>query len=142
MDRNCATRRHSLARLVVGSMFDSENTPPTLIRLIALMGAGYRIDERASSEVGDTIWLEHPAQKRAAEKTLLLSGDGWVFGMDPFDETKSQLRIGPDKSEEFSRFVAAVPKSTWWERNHAPFYMVLAWVIIAGIMLASAFDAS
>lgn len=120
----------------MGSMFDSENTPPTLTRLIALMSAGYKIDERSSTEVGDAIWLEHPAQRRAPEKTLLVSGDGWVFGMNPLDDSENQLRIGPDKADQFQSFLMTVPKSTWWERNSDPFYKGLAWGIIIAIWFA------
>lgn len=115
------------------SMFDNENTPPAVKRLITLLGAGYRIDESASAAVGDTIWLEHPAGRRAAEKTLLVYGDGWVIGVDPLDDSKKQLRIGPNDMDEFSYFVKRVPKSTWWERNNGPFYMGLGWAFLLAV---------
>lgn len=102
-------------------MFDDPTTPPSITRLIALLNAGYRIDERASKEVGDTLWLEHPA-KRTTERTLLLSGDGWLVGMDPLDRARKQLRIPPTANDDFNHFVRSVPHPTWWEANSSTFY--------------------
>lgn len=110
-------------------MFDDPTTPPSITRLIALLNAGYRIDERASKEVGDTLWLEHPA-KRTTERTLLLSGDGWLVGMDPLDLTRKQLRIPPTASDEFTRFVRSVPHPTWWEANSHKFYPAFSLAMI------------
>lgn len=110
-------------------MFDNSDTPPSIVRLIALLKTGYRIDERASVEVGDTLWLEHPA-RRTKERTLLLSGDGWLVGMDPLDSTREQLRIPPSASEDFNHFVRGVPRPTWWEANGPTFYPAMGLALL------------
>lgn len=114
-------------------MFDNSDTPPSIVRLIALLKAGYKIDERASVEVGDTLWLEHPA-RRAKERTLLLSGDGWLVGMDPLDSARKQLRISPTASDDFVNFVRSVPRPTWWEANGPTFYPAINIAIFATIV--------
>jgi hypothetical protein len=124
---------------LVMSMFDLEDTSPSTERLIALIKAGYKIDEATSIAVGDTIWLEHPACERCPEKTLLLTADGWVFGQDPFDDQKTQLRINPNDPAAFQRFLRSVPIATWWEKNNGPFYVIAAWAIVAAIFFTGAF---
>lgn len=110
-------------------MFDNSDTPPSIVRLIALLKAGYQIDERASVEVGDTLWLEHPA-RRTKERTLMLSGDGWLVGMDPLDCARKQLRIPPSASEAFNQFVHRVPRPTCWEANGPTFYPAMGLALL------------
>lgn len=98
-------------------------------RLIALVAAGYRIDEGASNSVGDCVWLEH-LSRDAKYKTVLLYESGLLVGL--LAASDGQLRIASHESDEFGRFVASVPSPTWWDHNCKPFYILAAWALIGG----------
>ncbi len=92
------------------------NDPPTLARLNALLAAGYRIDHATSQKVVDAVWLDHPADSRAQWPTLILYTNGIVVSESSRDPS-NQLRLLPDQTVEFARFLAMVPTATIWERT-------------------------
>lgn len=102
---------------------DERDKGAAIERLIALLKAGYQIDQPASLELGDSLWLEHPAGRRAAYATLSLSGDGFLVSLLPVGD-RTQLRIAPEKAADFWRFISSVPQPTWWERHRRGFYEV------------------
>lgn len=97
----------------------SENEPPTLTRLNFLLAAGYKIDPISSQNVGNVLWLDHPAEQRIDYPTLILSSDGFVVSSGPHNHNKEQLRISPDQELDFNHFLRTVPKPTLWERYSA-----------------------
>ncbi len=108
--------------------------PPTLVRLNALLAAGYRIDHSTSQKVRDAVWLDHPAKKRVQEPTLILYPSGLVVSDSAKDPTKKQLRLDPHQELEFGRFVTAVPAPSFWERSANVRVTVVAWVIFLAIV--------
>lgn len=94
-----------------------DEDPPTLSRLNALLAVGYRIDDATSQKVSDAIWLDHPAEKRVLERTLILYPNGLVVSNCAAEPEKPQLRFGPQQNTEFLHFVNGVPRPTLWERT-------------------------
>lgn len=117
-------------------MVEEKYAPPILTRLIDLVAAGYVIDTRASTTIGDAVWLDHPATRRAAQPTVLLLQDGCVVGIDGPAVSHKQLRIGPNETDAFRSFVQRVPKPTWWERNNTSVYTLGAWAVLLAIGFA------
>ena len=107
-------------------MVDESNT---IIRLNALMKAGYKIDENSSQEVRDAIWLWHPAESRAQEPHLILYSDGLLVALERGRKV-DVLRIGSDKNVEFNDFVRTVPRATIIEKSRPIWSGVFAWVFI------------
>ena len=92
-------------------MYDED--PPTLLRLNALMKAGFVIDEAYSQHVENSLELKHPAIKRLDDYELTLYPDGLLVGSCIGD----QLRIEPEQQKEFNSFLRSVPKPTWLEKS-------------------------
>lgn len=111
---------------------------PVMKRLMALIHAGYRIQEQDFGDADNNhICLQHPAHwQKVKEKSLYLYDEGSVMGGTRLDNTC--LLIEPDKTTEFERLIAATPKPTWWERNSESFYTIGALMVIGAIMLAGA----
>jgi hypothetical protein len=109
-----------------------------LIRLNALMKAGYKIETVSSQEVQDAIWLKHPASTRAKEPSLILFSDGKVVAGNSSLNDKEQLYIQPDEISQFNNFVNSVPEATLWERSAEFRSSAIAWVFLGLVMYAGA----
>ena len=110
---------------------------PLMQRLMALINAGYRIQDQDFGDADNHISLQHPAHwQKVKEKSLYLYDEGSVMGGPRLDKTC--LLIEPGETTEFQRLIAATPKPTWWERNSEPFYTIGALIIVGAIMLVGA----
>jgi len=113
----------------------------TLVRLNALMKAGFRINEPLSQHVGDIIWLKHPSVNRLIEAEVTLYEDGTVIYHDPLKNENYELRIESYNDDAFNGFLKRVPMPTYSEKIRDSVTIFSIWtgfllitIIISGIL--------
>jgi len=100
-----------------------------IIRLNKLMRRGYKINEGASQDVVDCLWLEHPAKARLKWPELIMYSDGLLVSHSIGDE-ENQLRISNGENEKFINFISTVPEPNIWEKTASFRTNITAWFIL------------
>lgn len=106
-----------------------ENEWPVLVRLNILIKSGYKILEKESQSLENSLTLKHPAAKRAKYRELILDNDGAIFGSSRY--VGNDLFIAPEEAVEFRNFIQSIPAPTWWEKSEDIRVSITVWLILS-----------
>ncbi|KAB7696978.1 hypothetical protein [Plesiomonas shigelloides] len=113
-----------------------EDESKVLIRLNSLMKSGYKIMERDSQELGDTLRLKHPATKRVKYREIVLYSDSSIVsGLSHID---GELSIPPENDGEFGKLIRETPLPTWWEKSEDSRVKAASWFLLGTILIGPA----
>jgi hypothetical protein len=99
------------------------------------MKSGYRIMERDSQDLEDSLRLYHPATKRVRYSEIIIFNDSAIVGGLWVD---GGLAISAEENVEFRNFIGTIPTPTWWEKSENLRVSISVWLTLGAIFLGPA----